>query len=110
MNRHSFRTLGGCAFLLGSLIVSAQPFTERLLQNEGFWGDGNAEVAVFKATEKRYGTLRETKVRHILVRENFAKNELVKADDWQDSGTYPVIKLNQVITIPTGSYRYDQGH
>ena len=110
MNRHSFRTLGGCAFLLGSLIVSAQPFTERLLQNEGFWGDGNAEVAVFKATEKRYGTLRETKVRHILVRENFAKNELVKADDWQDSGTYPVIKLNQVITSPTGSYRSDQGH
>lgn len=86
------------------------PFTDRLLRNEAFWGDGKAEYAVFDAVEKRYGTLRETEVRHILVREDFAANESVKSDDWQAPGTYPVIKLNQVITVPTGSYRYDQGH
>lgn len=90
--------------------MSANPFSDRLLQDEGFWGDGNAEIAVFTAKEKRYGTLHETEIRHILVRENFAADEMVKADNWRDPGTYPVIKLNQIITVPTGTYRYDQGH
>ena len=91
-------------------LAPANPFSDTLLRDEGFWGDGKAELAVFSATEKRYGTLRETEIRHILVRENFAADELVKADDWRVPGTYPVIKLNQVITVPTGTYRYDQGH
>lgn len=95
---------------LGNTARVATPFSDQMLRDEGFWGDGKAEVAVFSAREKRYGTLRDTEVRHILVRENFAADELVKADQWQAPGTYPVIKLNQVITVPTGSYRYDQGH
>ena len=86
------------------------PFSTRLLERHELWGDGNAEVAVFKAHEKRYGTLRETEIRHIVVREDFAGKEQVKADDWQTPGAYPVFKLNQIITVPTGSYRYDQGH
>lgn len=98
------------ALTAASLSHATSPFTDRLLRDEAFWGDGQAEIAVFTAQEKRYGTLRETEVRHILVRENFAGDEQVKADDWQAPGTYPVIKLNQVITVPTGSYRYDQGH
>jgi hypothetical protein len=96
--------------VLAGLNLAARPFTDHLLQDESFWGDGRAEIAVFMARENRYGTLRETEVRHILVRENFAATEAVKADDWQAPGTYAVIKLNQVITVPTGSYRYDQGH
>ncbi len=99
--------LGSVVFALSAI---ANPFSDKLLQDEGFWGDGNAEMAVFAAEERVYGTLRQTEVTHILVRESFAADELVKADNWQDPGTYPVIKLNQVITIPTGSYRYDQGH
>jgi len=95
---------------LGAPLASANPFTDTWLKDEGFWGDGKAEMAVFEAEERVYGTLRQTEVRHILVRENFAAEELVKADNWQDPGTYPVIKLNQVITIPTGTYRYDQGY
>ncbi len=86
------------------------PFSDQLLRDEAFWGDGQAEYAVFDARENRYGTLRDTVVRHILVREDFAAAAQVKADDWQAPGTYPVIKLNQVITVPTGTYRYDQGH
>jgi hypothetical protein len=88
----------------------ASPFSERLLRDETFWGDGRAEIVVFEATEKRYGVARPTEVRHILVREHFAADEAVKADDWRAPGAYAVIKLNQIITVPTGSYRYDQGH
>lgn len=90
--------------------TATSPFTDCLLRDEALWGDGKAEYAVFDATERRYGVARETEVRHILVRETFAADERVKADDWREPGAYPVIKLNQIITVPTGSYRYDQGH
>lgn len=108
-----FLRLAWFVALCGALKTSAfaaAPFTDRLLRDEAFWGDGRAEIAIFDATEKRYGTARETEVRHILVRENFAAAARVKADDWRAPGTYPVIKLNQIITVPTGTYRYDQGH
>ncbi len=111
MKRHRLVSLlVGLTLGAGWINLSAAPFSDNLLRDEGFWGDGKAEIVVFDAEEKRYGTLRKTEVRHILVRENFAGNEAVKADNWQAPGTYPVIKLNQIITIPTGSYRYDQGH
>ena len=70
------------------------PFNERLLRDEAFWGDGKAEYTIFDARENRYGALRDTEVRHILVREDFAADAQVKADNWQAPGTY----------------RYDQGH
>jgi hypothetical protein len=104
-------TLFACvAVVCASFVQADSPFKDRLLQDDGFWGDGKAEMAVFSARESRYGKLRETEIRHILVREDFARDEQVKADNWQAPGTYAVIKLNQVITVPTGSYRYDQGH
>ena len=96
--------------IAASPAFAAAPFTDRLLRDEALWGDGRAEIAIFDATEKRYGTARPTEVRHILVRENFAPDARVKADDWRTPGAYPVIKLNQIITVPTGTYRYDQGH
>jgi hypothetical protein len=91
-------------------LLTAAPFSLRLLQSETPWGDGQAELAIFRGTEKRYGLARETEVRHILVREHFAADALVKADDWRAPGAYPVFKLNQLIVVPTGTYRYDQGH
>lgn len=93
-----------------SLSAADSPFSPRLLERHDFWGDGKAEITTFAAQEKRYGTLRETEIRHIVVREDFAGKEQVKADDWQAKGAYPVFKLNQIITVPTGTYRYDQGH
>lgn len=99
----------GCAF--GSAVpLAAVPFTDRLLRNEALWGDGQAEYAIYDAVEVRYGIPRSTEVRHIVVREDFAASEQVKADDWRVRGTYRVFKLNQIITVPTGTYRYDQGH
>jgi hypothetical protein len=97
-------------FATGLWLTAASPFTTRLLEQNELWGDGKAELTIYAAQEKRYGTLRPTEVRHIVVREDFAGKEQVKADDWQSPGAYPVFKLNQIITVPTGTYRYDQGH
>ena len=107
----SFRVL--CTVVSGVVFASlsgATPFSSQLLEQHELWGDGQAELTIFTAQEKRYGTLRDTEIRHIVVREDFAGKEQVKADDWQSRGAYPVFKLNQIITVPTGTYRYDQGH
>jgi hypothetical protein len=98
------------AVLLFASGLRASPFSLSLLQSETPWGDGQAELAIFRGTEKRYGIARETELRHILVREHFAAEGLVKADDWRAPGAYAVFKLNQLIQVPTGTYRYDQGH
>lgn len=97
-----------CLVFLTSL-SSAQvpPFSAALLQDE-LWLDGKAEYNIYEAKEKRYGILRESEIRHIVVREDFAPGEFVKADDWRQKGTYPVLKMNRIIRVPTGSYRYDQ--
>jgi len=93
-----------------SSVAVTSPFTQILLQDESIWGDGKAEYTIYDATLLRYGIPRQAEVRHILVREPFAAKALVKANDWRSDGTYNVLKLNQIIRIPTGSYRYDQMH
>jgi hypothetical protein len=90
--------------------AATSPFSGTLLEDESIWGDGKAEYTVYDATLLRYGVPRQTEVRHILVREPFSAKTLVKANNWQSADTYNVLKLNQIIRVPTGSYRYDQMH
>jgi hypothetical protein len=75
-----------------------------------YWGDGKAEFNIYDAQQTRYGQPRPSEVIHILVREPFSNRELVKAEPGTRSGTYPVIKLNQVLHIPTGLHAYQQMH
>ncbi len=89
-------------------LATTSPFSQTLLEDENIWGDGKAEYSIYEATLLRYGISRSSEVRHILVREPFSTKALVKADNWQSEDTYNVLKLNQIIRVPTGSYRYDQ--
>ncbi len=77
---------------------------------DAYWRDGKAEFNTSDARIMRYGEARPCEVIHILVREDFAPNTMVKADNWQQPGTYPVLKLNQILHIPTGLYVYQQMH
>lgn len=72
------------------------------------WDDGLAEFNVYRGHEIRYGAPQQAEVIHILVSEHFAPREYVKADDAGVRGSYPVLKLNQVLGIQTGVYRYQQ--
>ena len=85
-------------------------FSSAFLQDEKYWGDGKAEFNIYDAQEVRYGVPRQCEVIHILVREPFAERDLVKAEPDTHGGTYPVIKLNQILHIPTGVYVYQQMH
>ena len=81
-------------------------FSSRLLQNP-LWDDGRAEYDVFSAEELREGVLRETETIHIVVKEPFNIKLRVKADV---PPYFDVIKLNQVINVPTGVYAFHQMH
>ena len=85
-------------------------FGTQWLQDEKYWGDGKAEFNLYDAQEVRYGQARASEVIHIYVREPFSQRELVKAEPGTKAGTYPVLKLNQILHIPTGVYVYQQMH
>jgi hypothetical protein len=71
------------------------------------WDKGMAEITVYNASEIRYGTARTAEVRHILVKEPWNDALGVKSNG---AGDRPVLKLNQITSVPTGSYRYEQMH
>ena len=85
---------------------SQAPFGTELLRDR-IWDDGKAEYNVYTADEVRYGIARRTEVVHIVVKEPFNPKLRVKADmpPWKD-----VLKMNQVIDVPTGVYAYHQMH
>ena len=89
---------------------AAAQFSPALLQNNNYWGDAKAEFSVYGAQIMRYGEPRECEVIHILVREPFDPKQLVKPDDWKRPGTIAVLKLNQILYVPTGLYVYQQMH
>ena len=85
-------------------------FAPEFVQNSSYWNDGKAEFNIYDAKIVRYGQPRQTEVLHILVREPFDLRQMVKADDWQRRGVIQVLKMNQILHIPTGLYVYQQMH
>ncbi|HEY1583312.1 MAG TPA: hypothetical protein VGF73_09470 [Chthoniobacterales bacterium] len=96
-------------FGAGLASVSGQ-FTPAFIQNASYWNDGKAEFNIYAARIMRYGQPRQTEVIHILVREPFDYRQFVKPDDWQRPGVIQVLKMNQILHVPTGLYVYQQMH
>ncbi len=101
-------------FVAVMALVSTQScfaqWTNALLQNNSYWGDGKAEFDIYDAQVVRYGQPRPCEVLQILVREPFDPKQFVKSDDWKRPGTIAVLKLNQILHVPTGLYVYQQMH
>jgi hypothetical protein len=73
------------------------------------WDDGRAEVNAYEALQRRYGALRPFTAYHIVVKEDFSRAQLVKADPGHDpDDLVTVIKMNQVLEFQTGIYSYHQ--
>ncbi len=94
---------------LGTSAALAQ-FNSAFIENGSYWNDGKSEFNIYDSQIVRYGQPRQTEILHILVREPFDLKQGVKPDDWQRPGTIPVLKMNQVLQIPTGLYVYGQMH
>lgn len=94
-------------FLTGNALAQ---FTPALLQNSSYWDGGKAEFNIYGAEIVRYGTPRPCEVLHVLVREPFDPKQLVKPDNPNQPGAIPVLKMNQILHVPTGLYVYQQMH
>lgn len=70
---------------------------------DSIWDDGRAEVSAYDAVAMRYGEPRPFTAYSIVVKEDFSRDELVKADPGHDpSDLFTVLKLHQVIDFRTG--------
>ena len=96
-------------FLVLITTVRADLFTGSFLKSAA-WKDGKAEFNLYDARQVRYGVQHPSEVIHIVVSEKFAAKTLVKSDKWDAESAYHVLKLNQILHIPTGIYVYQQMH
>ena len=109
--RHSDRFAPAAASFLVLIAAfgtarGADPFTADLLQDR-IWDDGKAEYDVYEALEMREGIARPARVVHLAVKEPFNPRLAVKADH---PPSIDVLKMNQVIDVPTGVYAFHQMH
>ena len=105
-----FKVIALAVILFGSVTNLSAQFTPAFLQNDSYWGDGKAEFNLYDAQIVREGQPRPCEVLHILVREPFDPKQWTKVDDWKRPGVIPVVKLNQILHVPTGIYTYQQMH
>ena len=99
--------------VLGFFLVAScafAQFTPALIQNTSYWGDGKAEFNIYDAQIVREGAPRACEVLHVLVRESFDPKQLVKSDKPNQADAIPVLKLNQILHVPTGLYVAQQMH
>lgn len=97
-----------CLFLVGSPVFAQ--FSPAFLQNDSYWADGKAEFDIYDAQIMREGTPHPCEVLHILVRESFDPKQMIKPDNPNQPGTTQVLKLNQVLHVPSGLSVYQQMH
>lgn len=72
------------------------------------WDDGQAEIASYRVVQRKYGELRTGEAVLIVVKEELDADALVKADGPHHPHTLTAMKLNHVLTVPTGVYTYRQ--
>ncbi len=71
------------------------------------WDDGLAEFAVYEVFWQRYGNLHPGRAMLVLVKEPWAPDLDVKADQPRPNG-FDVLKLNHIRDVATGIYTYHQ--
>jgi hypothetical protein len=74
---------------------------------DALWDDGKAEFCVYEVDWARYGRSYPGRALLILVKEPWAPDLEVKADEPRPDG-FDVLKLNHVRDVPTGIYTYHQ--
>jgi hypothetical protein len=88
---------------------AAAPASPNTFAAHSLWDDGQAEISAYDAVEQRYGAGRPFTAYIIVVKEDFSRSQLVKADPGHNRfDLMPVLKMNQVIHYQTGIYAYQQ--
>jgi hypothetical protein len=92
----------------GSATATALPPTgPGAWRHDALWDDGNAELCAYQVTWPRYGHSYRGRALLVLVKEPWAPDQNVKADQPRPDG-FDVLKLNHLRDVPTGVYTYHQ--
>lgn len=76
-------------------------------RRSSIWDDGNAEFCAYEVGWSRYGNVYPGRAVLIAVKEPWAPELEVKADEPRADG-FEVLKLNHIRDVPTGIYTYHQ--
>jgi hypothetical protein len=92
--------------VLAAMAAAAKPSA---FGANALWDDGKAELSQYQGVTKRYGELRPTSARIVIVKEDMLRDTWVKSDDGPvPNRTLEVLKVVFVAEFPTGSYFYRQ--
>ncbi len=97
---------GRCAILLLLAFSGTAPaqFTPALLQNTSYWGDGRAEADFYNAEFVRDGQPRPCEVLIIFTPGLVDPISLTPQLDPKQAGALPVLRMNEVATVPRGLF------
>lgn len=76
--------------------------------NHERWDEGLAEVCLYTGKQLKYGTLRDSRLEVITVREHFDPERLVKTRPAPGKAVIRILKQNVVRETRTGVYEYNQ--
>lgn len=90
-----------------SLDGRTPPLGDPAWRASAVWDDGKAELCAYDVTWARYGHRFPGRALLVLVKEPWAPDLEVKADQPREDG-FEVLKLNHIRDVPTGIYTYHQ--
>ncbi len=84
-----------------------RPF-QRAWISDPYWTRGEAELSRYAGTVIRYGQPRSADLVFVVVTEKMRRDQLVKANQWNDPQGMLVFHVNQILSFTTGVYSYRQ--
>ncbi|HEY3129825.1 MAG TPA: hypothetical protein VGL91_10225, partial [Acidobacteriota bacterium] len=84
-----------------------RPFEKAWISNS-YWTHGEGELSRYTGTVIRYDQPRSADLVLVVVTEKMLRDQLVKADDWNDRRGMLVFHFNQILSFTTGVYSYRQ--
>jgi len=89
------------------LLAPELPAFDSAWARDPLWDDGRAEVSLYDARRPQYGKIESYQAVFIVVKEDFDRELLVKADPpYEGKQLIPVLKLNAVHSYWTPNYPY----
>jgi hypothetical protein len=87
--------------------AAESPAFDSAWSRDALWDDGQAEVALYEAKRPQYGKSESYEAVFIVVKEDFDRERLVKADPpYEGKRLLPALKLNAVHSYWTPNYPY----
>lgn len=95
----------------GSMVKESAPSQPSLFASAGdkvdkYWYQGKGELNVYSLQQNRYQDIHPGQALLIFVTEDFLADQQVKNDNYRQSNSTPILKLNAISRFTTGLYDY----